>query len=105
MRFRLLRCLARAVAKHGVKLLCNLAPGGGSLYDIAEDAWKDYRQDQREDALRAEVQALAQAPPDQVRQEVEAAVNAEAPGLPSEDRQALAAYLTHVPAAIRRSLR
>jgi formylglycine-generating enzyme required for sulfatase activity len=105
MRFRILRCIAKAVAKHGVKFLCNLAPGGGAVYDIAADVWDDYRRDAQEDALRAELQALAQAAADQVRPEVEAAVQAEAAAQPAEVRQALTAYLTQVPAAIRRSLR
>ncbi|HWG41423.1 MAG TPA: protein kinase [Gemmataceae bacterium] len=105
MRFPLLRCLAKAVVKHGVKFLCNLAPGGGAVYDFAADVVEEYRRDSREDALRAELQALAQAPLEQVLQQVEADVQAVAADQPPEVRQALTAYLTQVPAAIRRSLR
>ncbi|HEY7424950.1 MAG TPA: bifunctional serine/threonine-protein kinase/formylglycine-generating enzyme family protein [Gemmataceae bacterium] len=105
MRFPILRCLAKAVVKHGIKFLCNLAPGGGAVYDFAADVVEDYRRDSREDALRAELQALAQAPTNQVHQQVEADVQAVAADQPSEVRQALTAYLTQVPAAIRRSLR
>jgi hypothetical protein len=105
MRFPLLRCLAKAVVKHGVKFLCNLAPGGGAVYDFAADVVEDYRRDSREDALRVELQALAQASLEQVLQQVEADVQAVAADQPPEVRQALTAYLTQVPAAIRRSLR
>ncbi len=43
MRFHLLRCLAQAVAKNGVKFLCGLVPGD-VLFEIAADAWEAYRQ-------------------------------------------------------------
>ena len=105
MRFPLLRCLAKAVVKHGIKFLCNLAPGGGAVYDFAADVVEDYRRDAREDALRTELQELAQAPADQIHQQVEADVQAVAADQPAEVQQALTAYLTQVPAAIRRSLR
>jgi serine/threonine protein kinase len=105
MQFRLLRCLAKAVAKHGGKFLFSLVPGGEAVYDIAADALEDYRRAREEGALRAELQALAQAPPEQVRQEAQAAVQAEAAGLPPDAQQTMATYLTQVPATIRRSLR
>ena len=105
MRFPILRCLAKAVIKHGIKFLCDLAPGGGAVYEFSADILEDYRRAGRENALRAELEALAQAPADPVQQEVEAAVQAEAAGQPPEVRQALTAYLAQMPAAIRRSLR
>ncbi len=105
MRFRLLRCLAQAVAKNGVKFLCGLVPGGDVLFEIAADAWENYRQGHEENGLRAEVQALAQASPEQVQGEVDKAVRAGAAGLPEDARQKLTAYLGQVPGMIRRSLR
>jgi formylglycine-generating enzyme required for sulfatase activity/serine/threonine protein kinase len=105
MPFYLLQCVARAAAKHGVKFLLHLVPGGEVVYDIAADAWADYCQHQQADAARADVQALAQAPPDQVRREVLAAVQAVADQLPPEAQQPLSIYLSQVPALIRRSLR
>jgi serine/threonine protein kinase len=105
MPFRLLQCLARAAAKNGVRFLASFVPGGAAVYDIAADALEHYRLDQHEGALRAEVQALAQAPPEQVRREVEGAVKAEAAGQSPEVREALTDYLGQVPDAIRRSLR
>jgi serine/threonine protein kinase len=102
---RFLRCLAKAVVKHGAKFLCKLVPGGEFVYDVAADVVEEYRRDGREADLRAELQAMAQAPADKIHQEVGAAVEAEAAAQPPEVQQALTAYLTQVPAAIRRSLR
>jgi TPR repeat protein/serine/threonine protein kinase len=101
----LLRCLARAVARHGVKFVCSLVPGGEVLSDIAASAWEDYRQDQHEGELRAEIEALARAPAEEVRQEVQSAVRDEAADLPAEVREKIANYLGQVPAMIRRSMR
>jgi TPR repeat protein/tRNA A-37 threonylcarbamoyl transferase component Bud32 len=105
MRFCLLRCLAKAVVKHAGKFLFSLVPGGEAVYDIATDAFEEYHRSGQEDSLRTEVQALAQAPAEQVRQEVQAAVQAEAADLPPDAQQTVAAYLMQVPAMIRRSLR
>jgi serine/threonine protein kinase len=105
MAFLLFQRIARAAAKHGVKFLLNLVPGAEVVYDMAADVWEDYRRDRQEQALRAELQAAAGAPAEQVRQEAEAAVRAEAAGQPAEVQVALASYLSQVPAAIRRSLR
>jgi TPR repeat protein len=105
MRFRLLRCLAKAAVKHGVKFACGLMPGGEVFYDFITDAWKDYRREGQEGDRRGEVEQLAQATGDQVRQEVQEVVQAEAVGLPPEEREALATYLAQVPGTIRRSLR
>ena len=105
MRFRLLGCLAKAIVKNGVKFLCGLVPGGEVLFEIASDAWEDYREGRPDDGLRAELGALAQAPAAEVRQEAELAAQAAAAHLPADERQKLAAYLGQVPAMIRRSLR
>jgi serine/threonine protein kinase len=105
MRFRLLRCLAKALARNGLKLLSVLVPGGEVLYDIAAETWEDYRREAGEDVLRQEVQELAQAPADRVRKEAEQAVEATASRLSTDEREALAAYLNQVPASIRRTLR
>lgn len=104
MRLLFLKCLARALAKNGGKLLFGLVPGGEPAYEIAVDAWQDYRLHGRESVLNDQVQALAQASPQLVQQEAEAAVRAEAAELPLEAQAALTAYLTQVPALVRRSL-
>jgi eukaryotic-like serine/threonine-protein kinase len=105
MHSRLLHYLARAVAKNAAKLLCNLIPGAGAVYDIAADAYDEYRRDKQDDALRADLEALAQAAPDEVNRAVAEAVAAEAGGQPAEIQHKITAYLTQMPAMIRRSLR
>jgi hypothetical protein len=105
MRSRLLRCLAQALAKNGVKFLCGLVPGGDVLFDIAADAWGTYRENCQDDALRGELGELALASGDQVRQEAHAAAMAVASDLPDEVGKKIAAYLSQVPGMIRRSLR
>jgi formylglycine-generating enzyme required for sulfatase activity len=110
---RLLLCLARAVVKNGFKILAEAVPFGGALYDVAADAWQEYREKRPENqaaktkpeaSLAADLQALAQASAAQVRQEAVAAAQQAAPDQP-QIQQALTAYLTQVPAMIRRSLR
>jgi len=105
MSLRFLSCLAKAASANGVKFLLGLVPGGEVLYEIAANTWQDYRQGNSEQALRAEIEALAQAPADQVRQQAQAAVAAQGAALTPEAQQALIGYLTQVPPMIRRSLR
>jgi TPR repeat protein len=105
MHCRFLKCLARAVVKHGVRFLLHLVPGGEVVGSIAADAWEDYRRDPHGNSLRNEVEALAQAPAEQVHRDAAAAVAEAAAEQPAEIRLALTSYLEQVPAAIRRSLR
>ena len=107
---RLLRCIAHAVVSNGLKALAGGIPFVGALVEIAEDAWKRYREQPvkaaaPEAALSAEIEALAQAPAPQMRQEVAAAVQEAAANQPPAVQAALTSYLTQVPAMIRRSLR
>ena len=108
---RLLRCIAGAVIANGLKALASGVPFLGGLVEIADDAWKRYRERPApnapppEAALTAEVEALARAPAEQVRQQVAEAVRETAAGQPAEVQVALTSYLTQVPAMIRRSLR
>ena len=53
MPFRFLRCIAKAIAKHGVRFFANLIPGGEVIYDIAGDVWEDYRREGQEDRPQA----------------------------------------------------
>src|SRR4051794_7152620 len=112
---RFMFCLARAVAKNGFKILADAVPFGGALYDVAGDAWRNYRErpsgDQKSAAtppqadLAADLQALAQAPAAEVRLEAAAAAQEVAADQPPAVQQQLALYLTQVPAMVRRSLR
>src|SRR6266851_2362690 len=106
---RFLFCLARAIVKNGFKILADAVPFGGALYDVAVDAWRDHHQERlgepaarSEVALAGELQELAQAPAEQVRREAAEAVQQAAGDQPQELRLALTAYLTQVPAMVRR---
>ncbi|HXG13145.1 MAG TPA: WD40 repeat domain-containing serine/threonine-protein kinase [Gemmataceae bacterium] len=112
---RFLRCVAQAVVGRNLKALSGTVPLGPALLDIVQDAWHTYRQ--RLDAeskggdaapearLAADLQALAQAPAEEIRRMATAAAQEAADGLPLEVQQALARYLIQVPAMIHRSLR
>ena len=102
---RFLRCVGKAAAKHGLRAVVGLAPMGGELYDIACDAWSDYRDENRDADLRVEIQALAQASPAEVRHAAEGLAREVASHQPPEVQAALATYLSQVPAAVRQSLR
>ena len=108
---RLLRCIASAVVANGLKALASGIPFVGGLIEIAADAWKRYREQPAKNApppeatLSAEVEALAQAPAVQMRQQVAEAVKEAAANQPAAVQVALTSYLTQVPAMIRRSLR
>ena len=66
-----LRCVGKAVVKNAGKALASLVPFGEVSYEIAKDAWEDFRRDSSEAELRAELEQLAQAPQSEVRQVAE----------------------------------
>ena len=65
--FHFLKCVGSAVATHGLRALANLIPLGDVIYDVASDALHNYRDESRDAELRADLEAVAQAPPEQVR--------------------------------------
>jgi serine/threonine protein kinase len=105
MRVRLLRCLGKALVKHGARFVLNLAPGGDVLYDIAAETWEAYLKDGGAAEAAAELESLAQAATDQMQTAVKDVVRQVASDCSEAVQEAIAAYLTQVPAAIRRSLR
>ncbi len=58
--FHLMRCLGKAAVKNAGKALLGLVPGGEAFFDIAKDAYEDYRRDHSEAELRAELEQLLQ---------------------------------------------
>jgi tetratricopeptide (TPR) repeat protein len=75
------------------------------LPEVARDVWAWWSKDRDAQERRDDVQALAQASAGEVGEAVAAVVQEVAAEKPPEVRQALAAYLTQVPAAARQSLR
>ncbi len=97
----LLPCLARAAAKNLPEL--ESAGLGGALLADAWDGWQRQAGDGA-DATR-ELQALVDASGKALQDAVAEAVQAEAGHLAPPQQQRVAAFLTQVPAALRRSLR
>ncbi len=98
--FRLVKFLAK-VAVRQVGNLVGFGIGG----DVLVDVWDAWGKGANEQQKRAELEAMAQASPAEVRAEVERVVHEEAPDLPLEQYQQVASYLQQVPAMLRRSLR
>jgi formylglycine-generating enzyme required for sulfatase activity len=102
--FALLRAIGRGVLN---------AVGGGVLGevvvdllpDVARDAWDWWKKDRTPEQRRAEIEALAQAPAPEIREQIEETVAAVASDRPPEVQLALSLYLSQVPAAVRQSLR
>src|SRR5687768_8685799 len=99
----LLRCVGKAAVKKAGKALCGLVPFGEVAYEVAVEAYEDYRKGHGEAELRAELERLVRATPEEVRSAAEEV--AAASGEPDDVRQGLTAYLTQVPASARQSLR
>jgi hypothetical protein len=99
-----LRCVGRAAVRNGGKALASLVPFGEVTYEIARDVFDEYRRGPGEADLRADLQALAQAPPDELRQTAEEIAAQEAAGQGAELRLALVSYLDQVSPTIRESL-
>jgi eukaryotic-like serine/threonine-protein kinase len=83
--------------------------GGGILGEIAvglaEDVFDGWRTERDERSRKLEVEAIAQATSEQVKQAVREAVELVASERAEADREAVAVYLMHVPGAIRQTLR
>jgi formylglycine-generating enzyme required for sulfatase activity len=89
------------------------AVGGGVAGDVAVDVLPDmarevcawWKKDRTPEQRRADVEALAQASPAELRQAVGAVVAEVAGDRPPEVQRALSIYLSLLPGAVRRSLR
>ncbi len=98
--FVLLQCIGKAAVKNIVNLV-SFGVGG----DLLVDVWDNWRRATREEQRAAEVQAVAQLTPAELRAEVARIVREEAASLPPAQQAQVASYLTQVPASIHRSLR
>ncbi|HYH63878.1 MAG TPA: hypothetical protein VD866_04200, partial [Urbifossiella sp.] len=103
--YALLQCVAEAVVAKGVRGLAELVPGGGFLYDVANDAHRRLRDRKRTDQIRDEVVAVAAAGIEEVRKVAEQVVAEVAKDAAPAEKAALELYLTQVPGAVRASLR
>jgi formylglycine-generating enzyme required for sulfatase activity len=101
-----LRCIGEAVVAKGLRALVAPIPLVGLIWDVAVDAIERIkREEPAENDRRASLQALVQAPAQEVQQEALAVARLAAPDQPPEVQQQLAGYLMQVPAVARQSLR
>lgn len=96
--------LLRCVAKAAVKNIANLV-SFGFAGEMVVDTWEYWEKETRESQRQAELQQLAQAAAQEVRQQVMRAMQAEASALNDTHRRQLEAYLQQVPAMIRKTSR
>jgi serine/threonine protein kinase len=96
----LLKHIARAYLNH-----IGMGALGEVAFGMAEDVMAAWRSECDGRARKAELEAIAQATGDQIKQAVREAVDLVASDRLEADRQAVAGYLIHVPGAIRRTLR
>ena len=103
--FMFVKCVAVAVAEHGLHSLIGLVPGGEYAWKVAQSAHQKYRERKRDAALRDDIQQLAQANFEEAKRAAVEAAREVAAGAPIEDRVNLELYLTQIPAAVRASLK
>jgi hypothetical protein len=93
-------CLAKAVLKGGLNHLALGVPVGDWVVD-GLDNWN--KQNEKEAQRVIEIQAIAQATAEKVREAAEEAISSVAPQLPAKERELLKTYLTQIPSSIQRS--
>ena len=104
----ILKVVGKALVLRGGKFLLNAVSGGvlGEAVEVVQYAWEEWQKETgTEEARQASLQALAQAPIQEVRSHAAEVVQEVAADQPEAVRQNLVNYLTHVPATVRRSLR
>jgi serine/threonine protein kinase len=101
--FAFLKCVGQGFLKCGLNLV--LSPFGAVVYDIAKEAWDNYKQQKQAADLRKELEEIVQSTREELKQAVSEVVEAIAAGKSETDREALTNYLALLPSAIQRSLR
>src|SRR6266540_2830276 len=101
-----------AFLKFLAKAVLNAVGGGFAgdfavevLPEVARDVWRRGAREGSPEAVRAGLEAIAALPPDEAARHAMSLAAEVAAGRPKEVQDALARYLTQVPASIRRSLR
>jgi tetratricopeptide (TPR) repeat protein len=101
-----------ALLKFVAKALGNAFGGGiaGDILvdvmpDVAKDVWGWWHKDRTPEQCRAEIEAIAQAGAEEIRQQMSQIVQEVALEKPPEVGQEIELYLTQIPASVRRSLR
>src|SRR6185437_3406812 len=99
--------------KYLAKALATALPGGPIVVDLVvdvlpeacKDAWDWWSKDRNPDERKADVEAVAQAGAEQIKQEVAEFVLEFASDKPTESQEMISLFLTKVPGELRKSLR
>ncbi len=101
----LMQCVGEAIAAKGCRGLVEWVPGGGFLFDVANEAIRRMRDRSRADQLRDEVLKAATASFEDAKQAAERVAREVAGNAPLDERLALEMYLTQIPGSVRQSLK
>ena len=94
---RFFRCVAKALAKHGLKFAARMA-GVDAFYEFGVDVYNELREANQEDALRHQVAEVAPLSSEEARVQAEEDVNVVAPQASPEQKREMVDYLTLLPA-------
>jgi hypothetical protein len=103
--YAFLKCLGQAFLKHGLKVVVSPVPFLLPAYEMAMDAWTNYRQGRNVEDLRVELKDSVHSEGKRLEQVIAEVVEEVAVGQPHEDQQLLTVYLKQVPDSIRHSFR
>jgi serine/threonine protein kinase len=101
----LFECVAQAVKDKGLRGLCEMVPAGPYVFDVANHAYKLYRDRKRDRLLKEEIAKAAAAGIEEAKRTAEEVARRVAGDAPIEERLALELYLTQIPGAVRQSLK
>src|SRR5436305_665176 len=77
---------------------------GGDFLDMCHDIWSGWGKDRSAQQRKADVEALVQAQPEYVKQQVKETIRELAADQPADIQLQLESYLNQIPAVARRSL-
>jgi len=102
--YMLLQCVGEAVVEKGVRGLASMIPLGEVLYDIAECAWRKYREQCKDTEQRREFECLAVLSVEEAKLaaiEATKAANCGSVGASAKDIENLEYFLARIPETIR----
>src|SRR5262245_50707407 len=65
--FQLFRCIGEAFCARGLRVLADVVPLGGAVYEVAEYAWQRYNDMGRDEEVAQLAEAVARATPEEAK--------------------------------------
>src|SRR5215468_7904092 len=97
--FAVFECVAQAIRDKGIRGLCEMVPAGPYVFDVANHAFKLYRDRCKDRKLREDVAKIAAASVEEAKKTAEQVARQIVNDGPIEDRLSLELYLTQIPGA------